>query len=201
MYVSTKQAGLDGWGGNKRLTKCELVSRFCKLVDIPIEGKLLELGCGEGHHCRALVEAGYNVTGIDISSTAISWAEEKAITTGIDSSFLTADLTDPLLKLPQKYHVIIDGNCLHCIIGDDRSVVLNHVFNSLEDHGAFFVSSLCSKDSNNHSIYKDNCHYRHISSAPNLVTELEHCGFKIVKTEIYERQTHDHITVHATKRK
>ncbi|NMU26928.1 class I SAM-dependent methyltransferase, partial [Vibrio parahaemolyticus] len=77
-------------------------------------------GCGEGHHCRAFQKLGFEVTGIDISPTAIAWAKEKAKATGIEGKYYTADLTVESFQLPERYDVVIDGNCLHCIIGADR---------------------------------------------------------------------------------
>ncbi|SUP19402.1 hypothetical protein NI392_17350 [Vibrio alginolyticus] len=53
MYVEARQAGWEGWGGNERMSKAVLVDRFLELCKRPKQGKLLELGCGEGHHCRA----------------------------------------------------------------------------------------------------------------------------------------------------
>lgn len=199
MYIQAREAGWEGWGGNERLANAELVDRFFGLHEVPLKGRLLELGCGEGHHCRLFSKHGYEVTGIDVSSTAISWASEKAIATGIHGRFQVADLTDISLDIPGKYNVVIDGNCLHCIIGDDRFTFLDHVFNVLESGGIFFVSSLCSKDDKNHQIFKDDLPYRHITSVGNLISELKNIGFKVVKTNIYKRKKFNHITVHAAK--
>jgi 2-polyprenyl-3-methyl-5-hydroxy-6-metoxy-1,4-benzoquinol methylase len=199
MYIKAREAGWEGWGGNARLANAELVDRFFGLNEVPLKGRLLELGCGEGHHCRLFSKHGYEVTGIDISSTAISWACEKSVATGIHGKFQVADLTDISLEIPEKYNVVIDGNCLHCIIGNDRFTFLGHVFNVLVSGGVFFVSSLCTKDEKNHQIFKDNFPYRHVTSVGNLVSELEYVGFKVIKTYIYEREEFNHITVHAIK--
>ncbi|CAE6903671.1 cyclopropane-fatty-acyl-phospholipid synthase [Vibrio sp. B1FLJ16] len=121
MYVEARQAGWEGWGGNERMSKAVIVERFLDLCDRPKQGKLLELGCGEGHHCRAFQKLGFEVTGIDISPTAIAWAKEKAKATGIEGKYYTADLTVESFQLPERYDVVIDGNCLHCIIGADRA--------------------------------------------------------------------------------
>ncbi|MBJ7536855.1 class I SAM-dependent methyltransferase [Marinomonas transparens] len=199
IYIAAKEAGWNGWGGNQGLADAKLVSRFMALKERPSKGKLLELGCGEGHHCRTFTKLGYETTGVDISSTAIEWAKEKAVLTGIKSRFFVADLTEMSLTLTDKYQVIIDGNCLHCIIGNDRSTFLNHTYKALESDGIFFVSSLCSKDNDNHQILRDGIPYRHITSMENLITELKNIGFIILKTVLYERQDYNHITIHVRK--
>ncbi|EOV1955241.1 class I SAM-dependent methyltransferase [Vibrio parahaemolyticus] len=195
MYVEARQAGWEGWGGNERMSKAVLVERFLDLCDRPKQGKLLELGCGEGHHCRAFQKLGFEVTGIDISPTAIAWAKEKAKATGIEGKYYTADLTVESFQLPERYDVVIDGNCLHCIIGADRAIFLDHVYRNLSESGVFFVSSLCSKD----ETYRDSSPYRHIASQSGLVIELEQAGFQVLNVRVYERDTSNHITVYAIK--
>ncbi|HIF6044081.1 class I SAM-dependent methyltransferase [Vibrio parahaemolyticus] len=195
MYVDARQAGWEGWGGNERMSKAVLVERFLDLCDRPKQGKLLELGCGEGHHCRAFQKLGFEVTGIDISPTAIAWAKEKAKATGIEGKYYTADLTVESFQLPERYDVVIDGNCLHCIIGADRAIFLDHVYRNLSESGVFFVSSLCSKD----ETYRDSSPYRHIASQSGLVIELEQAGFQVLNVRVYERDTSNHITVYAIK--
>ncbi|EHH2481183.1 class I SAM-dependent methyltransferase [Vibrio parahaemolyticus] len=195
MYVEARQAGWEGWGGNERMSKAVLVERFLDLCDRPKQGKLLELGCGEGHHCRAFQKVGFEVTGIDISPTAIAWAKEKAKATGIEGKYYTADLTVESFQLPERYDVVIDGNCLHCIIGADRAIFLDHVYRNLSESGVFFVSSLCSKD----ETYRDSSPYRHIASQSGLVIELEQAGFQVLNVRVYERDTSNHITVYAIK--
>ena len=199
MYVQARQAGWEGWGGNERMSKPILVERFLALEGCPTRGRLLELGCGEGHHCRAFYLHGFEVTGVDISETAIAWAREKAQLADIAGEYVVADLTAASLELTERYDVVIDGNCLHCIIGNDRTTFLNHVYRLLSENGVFFVSSLCSKDGNSHHTYKDGYTYRCIPSKENLVSELEEAGFEVRNVEVYERNASNHITVYAVK--
>ena len=200
IYTRVKNAGLTGWGGNERIAhESEFIERVLSIKDIPTKGKLLELGCGEGHLSRCFAKLGYEVTGVDISSTAINWAKEKSTSLDIPGHFYVADLTQPPIDFLEAYDVIVDGNCLHCIIGDDRRVFLNLVFTSLLDNGVFFVSSLCSKGEQDIQVMKDGFAYRHISSKDSLLSELESVGFHILKVNIYERDTYNHITVHVKK--
>jgi 2-polyprenyl-3-methyl-5-hydroxy-6-metoxy-1,4-benzoquinol methylase len=199
MYVEARQAGWEGWGGNERMSQAVLVARFLDQYDRSKQGKLLELGCGEGHHCRAFYQLGFEVTGIDISPTAIAWAKEKAKVADVEGKYYAADLTLESLELPERYDVAIDGNCLHCIIGEDRTTFLGHVYEALSDNGVFFVSSLCSKDEHGYETYMNSAPYRHIASQSGLISELEQAGFQVLHVRVYERETSNHITVYAVK--
>ncbi len=199
LYLQARQAGWQGWGGNQRLEEAVLVTRFFALENMPTQGQLLELGCGEGHHCRAFAEKGFTVTGLDISPTAIAWAQEKAEQTGIPGDFRVADLTQTRWAQSERYAVIIDGNCLHCIIGEDRLKLLKQVYQALEPGGIFFVSSLCAQVTTSYTTLREGLPYRHIAAPQDLLAELTQAGFTLLHSQIYPRSETNHITVHAQK--
>jgi 2-polyprenyl-3-methyl-5-hydroxy-6-metoxy-1,4-benzoquinol methylase len=198
MYQNAREMGWNGWGGNERLKKADLVDRYFELEGAPAKGTLLEIGCGEGHHCRLFAERGFEVTGIDISQTAIKWAREKAATTSIQGTFLTEDVTSVSLKPAERYDVVIDGNCFHCIIGDDRFQFLRFVNASLKPSGVFFLSSLCSKSTESIVRDRNGVPFRHISSERDLECELSQSGFRVINKIVFEREEFNHVTVHAS---
>ncbi len=59
------------------------------------EGKAIVIGCGLGDDAVALEEAGFEVTAIDISETAINWCKERFAHTDVD--FRVQDI----FKLPE----------------------------------------------------------------------------------------------------
>ena len=78
LYREAIQHGWSGWGGDERIAKHpEQVKRILSSPHVPRNGKMLEIGCGEGTLCRLFAQQGYDVTGIDISEVAICWANEK----------------------------------------------------------------------------------------------------------------------------
>jgi len=59
------------------------------------EGRAIVIGCGLGHDALALEDAGFDVTAIDISATAITWCKDEYDYTNID--FKVQDI----FELPQ----------------------------------------------------------------------------------------------------
>jgi SAM-dependent methyltransferase len=50
------------------------VSRLIDVLGLPIGARLLDAPCGQGRHARVLVEAGYDVTGLDYSRDLLAAA-------------------------------------------------------------------------------------------------------------------------------
>ncbi|MFB6634494.1 class I SAM-dependent methyltransferase [Streptomyces sp. NPDC056362] len=79
---------------------------------LPAGGKVLDLGCGPGRNALHLASAGFHVTGVDLSPTAVAWAEERAAATGAENvRFLCADAFTAPLDGP--YDLIHDSGCFH----------------------------------------------------------------------------------------
>ena len=66
------------------------------------KGKALVIGCGLGDDARALGLAGYDVTAIDVSQTALDLAKER-----FSDSTIIFEKQD-ILDMPQKYHEHFD---------------------------------------------------------------------------------------------
>ncbi|MGE7384543.1 class I SAM-dependent methyltransferase [Streptomyces sp. NPDC004126] len=78
-------------------------------------GRALDLGCGPGRNALHLASLGFEVDAVDLSPTAVAWAEERARETGAtgvrfhrgDAFQLTAtELTGP-------YDLVYDSGCFH----------------------------------------------------------------------------------------
>ena len=91
-------------------------------------GEVLELGCGEGHIARLLAGKGYRVTGVDISPTAIQWAKEKTLDTGLHVEYL-----EIYLSIVQKCWPSLDLTALQ------QMTIVGHFFRRL---AAIYWSSL-----------------------------------------------------------
>jgi len=75
-------------------------------------GKGLEIGCGTGTNSIWLAERGFEMTGLDLSPTAIARAKEKATAARADCRFLVGDfLVD---EIPgAAFDFVYDRGCLH----------------------------------------------------------------------------------------
>jgi len=195
LYESARNLGWPGWGGNDRVAKGpEKLKHILSKSYVPKHGRALELGCGEGHLCRLLETRGFETTGVDISGVAIGWAREKAAETSA-ARYVRADLCAPDVLSGERFDLIVDGNCLHCIIGEDRVQFLHNARRLLADDGVFFISSLCSKNGKNRILMRDARPYRQVPSAWNLEQEIAAAGFEILDCDIHIRSEHNHINL------
>lgn len=203
-YIEARAKGWDGWGGNERIAYGPIwVEQLLSYDEVPKMGDVLELGCGEGHYARLLAEKGYRVTGVDISPTAIQWAKEKTREAGHDVQYLEFDLTRSGVLGGKTFDFIVDGNCFHCIIGQDRQTFLANVHRLLKSNGLFYVACKCSKSANDEVVEFEGRPYRYVPNQKSLHRELEAVGFEIRKSDFHpmtEVDTHGHCTVYLTKR-
>lgn len=201
-YQQARAKGWPGWGGPERMARENIwQERLFSFPAVPPQGHVLELGCGEGHYARLLAQRGYTVTGVDVSPTAVAWAIEKTQQTGESVTYLVADLSQPGLLPGKMFDLIVDGNCLHCIIGQDRATFLGNVSRLLRPGGLFFVSSLCSETAVAQTLELEGRPYRFLPTPTGLQTELETAGFQIQQFVVHENQKHNHGTAHVLKPK
>lgn len=199
LYEEARRNGWQGWGGDARIaTGPAQVARIVDKPFVPKAGRALELGCGEGHLCRLLAARGYSVTGVDVSSQAIAWALEKRSAEEA-IAYIQGDLCQPGILANERFVLIVDGNCLHCILDEDRPFFLRNVRRLLSEQGIFFVSSLCTKDDRSITLSRAGRPYRHVPSVACLLQELAEAQFEIVEWEVRERNEHDHISVFARR--
>ncbi|MFB8081762.1 class I SAM-dependent methyltransferase [Streptomyces sp. NPDC056013] len=75
-------------------------------------GRALDLGCGPGRNSLYLASLGYEVDAVDLSATAIRWAEERAAEAGATGiRFLCGDAFTAPLEGP--YDLVYDSGCFH----------------------------------------------------------------------------------------
>lgn len=84
-----------------------------------IRGKALEVGCGTGTNSIWLAQQGFDVTGVDLSPTALAKAETKARSAGVDCHFVATDfLVDSVPGGP--FDFVYDRGCFHVFDEDDE---------------------------------------------------------------------------------
>ncbi|WP_432060704.1 class I SAM-dependent methyltransferase [Streptomyces sp. S1] len=76
--------------------------------------RVLDLGCGPGRNALYLASLGYEVDAVDLSPTAIRWAEERARETGAEGvRFVCGDAFAPGVLDGPPYDLVHDSGCFH----------------------------------------------------------------------------------------
>ncbi|MEW2086257.1 class I SAM-dependent methyltransferase [Streptomyces sp. NPDC005283] len=77
-------------------------------------GRALDLGCGPGRNALHLASRGFQVDAVDLSPTAVDWAEERAREAGADIRFHRGDaFALTATELGGPYDLIYDSGCFH----------------------------------------------------------------------------------------
>lgn len=101
-----------------------------------------DLGSGSGPSCFMLAQMGFKVTALDISETAIRLGRDLAAQQGLEVDFKLGDVLH-LDEHGNKYDLIYDSHCLHCIVFDeDRMAALRGIYRRLLPKGLFVVDTM-----------------------------------------------------------
>jgi len=76
------------------------IARFLQMASLPAGGRVLDAGCGPGLVSEALLQAGYQVHGVDLSAEMIARACQRCATYGERASFEQKSLFDASLTGP-----------------------------------------------------------------------------------------------------
>ena len=148
-YKTIKEKGYVGWDNAKTIdelgdikTQEYLKSSVAKYFNMTTGKNALDLGCGTGTTAFTLAKLGFVVSGLDISETAIEMACELAKKQNLEINFQVGDVLS-LDKLNEKFDLIYDSHCLHCIVFDeDRNKVLTGIKKSLSEAGIFILDTM-----------------------------------------------------------
>lgn len=139
-YQALRAAGAEGWDTPEQLAERAPELAWILEALAPLADKrVLELGCGAGNIAAWLAARGPEVVGVDISPTAIAWATERA---SERTRFVVGDVVREI-PVEGLFDAVLDGHCLHCIIGADRARVLANVRAKLRPEGVLLVSTMC----------------------------------------------------------
>lgn len=87
-------------------------------------GRAIDLGCGTGTNVAALVQSGWQVTGVDFVPRAISLAKHKLNEANLAADLRVGDVTD-LRDLAAPFDFALDIGCFHGV--DDKPAYLNEL--------------------------------------------------------------------------
>ena len=103
------------------------------------EARILELCCGTGRLTVPIAQDGYDITGVDYTSSMLDQAKIKASEAGLEIPFIEADIRT--LNLQDKYDLIfIPFNSIHHLYkNEDLFKAFCVVKNHLKDGGLFLL--------------------------------------------------------------
>jgi len=121
------------------------------LIELVKSGKLkpcktIDLGCGAGNYGIFLASIGFDVTGVDISQTAIKLARENAEKKGVNSKFIVADVLGNLDEIKGTFDFAYDWELLHHIFPEERKKYVENVHRILNPRGKYLSVCFNEKD-------------------------------------------------------
>jgi SAM-dependent methyltransferase len=106
-------------------------------------GAVLDAGCGTGENALHVASLGLRVLGVDVAETAVSIAQEKAATRGIDAEFVAADALR-LDRLGRVFDTVLDCGLFHTFDSDERRGYVASLASATRRGGILHV--LCFSD-------------------------------------------------------
>ncbi len=213
IYSQLRQSGHPGWGGEHHSRRLEgwasTVARLVAELTFPrAPAQLLELGTGNGMVASLFTQRGYAVEGIDISHEAIDWARQLFAATTLTAAFHHGDVCAMPFDAG-SFDIAIDGNCLHCLIGDRRRHGLAEVERVLRPRGVLLVSTMCGLpksddaraqyDAATRTLRRGGAACRTLLPAEDIAREIAAAGFQVISQEIAENSWWDHLTLLARR--
>jgi 2-polyprenyl-3-methyl-5-hydroxy-6-metoxy-1,4-benzoquinol methylase len=110
-----------------------------------VHGDVLDIGCGLGDNAVYLAQQGFNVTGLDISPTALITAERRAKDAAVSVKFAPADSTK-LDGYTDAFDTVVDSGMFHCLDDDGKRRYAAAVHRASRDGATLLLS--CFSDAN-----------------------------------------------------
>lgn len=210
-YQILRHKNLDAWTGEGYVRAWEQLNRIFDLLDkeniFPaLPAKFLELGCGNAAmYSQLMAQRGYNIYGVDISPTAIKWANERFLSLNLKGSFHVGDICNLSMFTSECFDIVFDGSCLHCISGEDRFNCFEEMKRLIKSDGVLIISTMCGLpkqevDINNYNyenyqLYQNNQPWRTLKSLELLKDEITSSGFLINYIHVNENPWWNHATI------
>jgi len=102
--------------------------------------RLLDLGCGSGTYSLLFAERGAQVTGLDLSHTMISLAEQRARERSLQADLRLADIREPLPFADAEFDCVFTGTALHYV--DDIGRLMREAARVMKPRGRLVASVL-----------------------------------------------------------
>lgn len=135
-------------------------------------GKVLDLGTGPGTQAALLAKRGFQVTGTDISKSAIRKAKLRFQELDPQIKFLQDDILKT--KLKDSFDAIFDRGCFHVLEPGNRRRYVQNIFRQLYKGGYLFLKCFSDKELGEDGPYRFN---------PDDLKKIFSPKFKIISIE------------------
>lgn len=116
----------------------ELFNLIMDNVEIPEEGKVLDLACGSGRHSILFAKKGFNVTAMDLSENLLKVAKNNAWKEEVSINFIEADIRH--FRLNEKFDLVVN---LFTSFGyfekDEENFSIFSTASNMLEKGGYFV--------------------------------------------------------------
>ena len=112
-------------------------------------GRLLDLGSGPGTQAALIANMGFEVTGSDISSTAVKDAQKRFP----EVDFRVDDILETNLP-PNSFDYVFDRGCFHTIPPRSRHTYVRAVSTILRENGLLFLKCFSTKEKRDKGPYR-----------------------------------------------
>lgn len=117
---------------------------------------VLDLGSGTGRNGNYIAKFGNKVIGLEISTTAVKLAKERAEFLGVDATYKLGDFGSKFQFEDNYFDVVLDVISSNSLNEAERVIYLSEVSRVLKPGGYFFVRTLCKDgDKNAKNLLKD----------------------------------------------
>ena len=142
---------MTNWYPNENIIRfcARLIQKRLTYDEVEVKRKVkrvLDLGCGNGRHAIYFAREGMESCGIDISSTAIEWAQDWAKREGFTIDFRVGDIAN--LPFPdQHFDVVVSHGVLDHIPMEVAKKAVGEVARVLTSKGLFYFDLKSADDS------------------------------------------------------
>jgi len=199
VYLKKKLAGEQGWATDDVAIKnIQTLEKVLSPYDILAQAKSsLELGCGAGQLSLWLAKKGITVSGIDIAPTAIKMARENFQNSQHSGNFEVGSVLNLPELIDAPFDLIIDGHCLHCIIGKDRTLFFSEAQRMMHAGSTLIIKTMCGVitsekgksqfDESSRCSISNGVATRYFGMPDSILEEVHRAGFRIKHHTIIER--------------
>jgi len=164
--------------------------------ELPVGAKVLDLGCGAGIPIdKFLLEKGYRVTGMDISSEQLNLAKQNLP----DGEFIQSDMSE--VNFPEdSFDAIVSFYAIFHIPREEHEDLLKKCFALLKKDGHLLVTMGASEwEGTENDFHGAKMFWSHYGKEKNIEM-VKRAGFEIVYEVVDESGGEKHLVIFARKK-